>query len=332
MPARPGVYPTKTLPTSDDISKRQFDAKTGMPPAALRPAASGNRLWLSRRWCCCSCRQQATSVGASSERSIATGRPSLPVPGRNLHPRHWIPSNSPPSLPAQGALKPRRDQSPHPTEPDQDRPAAEGQDQGQGVGQSPVVPTTIIAPPPQTAMIKPAPPRALAGRARTTTKAGTFQDCPYCPQMIEVPLGSIQMGSRGEEPTEQPPHEVAIKRRFAIGVLEVTYGEWMACVNDKGCKYGPELPSPTDRSPMRDVSWADAVQYIEWSEPPTSLTGCRPRPNGSMSRVRISRPGTGGETNPAWCTLTARDAAATGIREAPANPARFRRTPSASTI
>ena len=74
------------------------------------------------------------------------------------------------------------------------------------------MPTTIIAPPPQTAMIKPAPPPALTGPARTTTKGGIFQDCPFCPQMIEVPLGSFQMGSRGEDSTEQPLHEVAIKR------------------------------------------------------------------------------------------------------------------------
>ena len=150
-----------------------------------------------------------------------------------------------------------------PDRADQDRAGGEGQDQG--AGQPPVVPTTIIAPPPQTAMIKPAPPPAVTGPpARTTTKDGIFQDCPSCPQMVEVPLGSFQMGSRGEDPTEQPPHEVAIKRRFAIGVLEVTYGEWMACVKTQGCKYAPELPSATDRSPMRDVSWSDAVQYTEW--------------------------------------------------------------------
>ena len=122
-----------------------------------------------------------------------------------------------------------------------------------------------VRPPQPEAMIKPAPPPAVTGPpARTTTEGGIFQDCPNCPQMIEVPLGSFQMGSRGEDPTEQPLHEVGIKRRFAIGVLEVTYGEWMACVKEKGCKYAPELPSATDRSPMRNVSWSDALQYTEW--------------------------------------------------------------------
>ncbi len=44
----------------------------------------------------------------------------------------------------------------------------------------------------------------------------------------------------------------------------MTYGEWIACVKEKGCKYAPELPSATDRSPMRNVSWSDALQYTEW--------------------------------------------------------------------
>ena len=69
------------------------------------------------------------------------------------------------------------------------------------------------------------------------TKGGVFQDCSHCPPMIEVPVGSFQMGNRGEDPTEQPVHEVALKNRFAIGIREVTYGEWMACVKDQGCKH-----------------------------------------------------------------------------------------------
>ena len=95
-------------------------------------------------------------------------------------------------------------------------------------------------------------------------KGGVFQDCSNCPPMIEVPVGSFQMGNRGEDPTEQPVHEVALKNRFAIGIREVTYGEWMACVKDQGCKHASELTSTTDQSPMRDVSWADAVQYAAW--------------------------------------------------------------------
>lgn len=82
--------------------------------------------------------------------------------------------------------------------------------------------------------------------------------------MIEVPTGTFQMGRGAGDTTEQPAHEVALKYRFAIGVREVTYGEWLACVKDQGCKYAPELVPGTDQTPMRNVSWEDAVQYTEW--------------------------------------------------------------------
>jgi formylglycine-generating enzyme required for sulfatase activity len=147
-----------------------------------------------------------------------------------------------------------------------DRGKGEGAspDQGGADESTPVVPTTIITQEPQTAMIKPAPSPFATAPSRTTMKGGVFQDCSNCPPMIEVPVGSFQMGNRGEDSTEQPVHEVALKNRFAIGIREVTYGEWMACVKDQGCKHAPELTSTTDQSPMRDVSWADAVQYVGW--------------------------------------------------------------------
>jgi formylglycine-generating enzyme required for sulfatase activity len=163
--------------------------------------------------------------------------------------------------PAAVALPPR------PTGPpdnaDRDRGASESSEE-EGAGSPPVVSTTIITQEPQTAMIKPAPSPFVAAPSRTTMRGGVFQDCSNCPPMIEVPVGSFQMGNRGEDSTEQPVHEVALKSRFAIGIREVTYGEWMACVKDQGCKHAPELTSTTDESPMRDVSWADAVQYVAW--------------------------------------------------------------------
>lgn len=112
-------------------------------------------------------------------------------------------------------------------------------------------------------MTKPAPSPLPTTPLRTTTKGGIFQDCSACPPMVEVPTGSFQMGNRGGDSTEQPVHEVAFKHRFAIGIREVTYGEWMACVKDQGCKQVPELASTTEQ-PMRNVSWSDAVQYTEW--------------------------------------------------------------------
>ena len=66
-----------------------------------------------------------------------------------------------------------------------------------------------------------------------------FRDCAKCPQMVVVPSGLFTMGSpRGEKgrDDEGPRHVVRIDYRFAVGVYEVTFAEWDACVNAGGCE------------------------------------------------------------------------------------------------
>ena len=86
----------------------------------------------------------------------------------------------------------------------------------------------------------------------------TFQDCPECPEMIELPLGEFMMGApegeftsitvfgpngyeiaSAEEPivqvNEGPQNRVVVDIRIAMGENEVTFDEWMACVDDGGC-------------------------------------------------------------------------------------------------
>ena len=62
-----------------------------------------------------------------------------------------------------------------------------------------------------------------------------FRDCPECPQMVVVPSGSYRMGSpsheEGRNDDEGPVHEVRIGEPFAVGVYEVTFSEWDACVS-----------------------------------------------------------------------------------------------------
>ena len=71
-----------------------------------------------------------------------------------------------------------------------------------------------------------------------------FRDCVKCPEMVVVPAGCFLMGSplsekrRGSD--EGPVHRVGIAEPFAVGVYEVTYAEWDACVSDGGCgRYRP---------------------------------------------------------------------------------------------
>ena len=75
-----------------------------------------------------------------------------------------------------------------------------------------------------------APPGAKPPAVGAPPRA--FKDCPDCPEMVVIPAGSFEMGSKADpfassQPSifEQPQHSVAIKA-FAIGKYEVTQEQW----------------------------------------------------------------------------------------------------------
>ena len=87
--------------------------------------------------------------------------------------------------------------------------------------------------------------------------------------MVVIPAERFQMGSpaseEGRYDYEGPRHAVTL-RSFAMGVTEVTFGEWDACVRGGGC----DGRRPDDRGwgqgrrPVINVSWADAQAYVQW--------------------------------------------------------------------
>ena len=97
-----------------------------------------------------------------------------------------------------------------------------------------------------------------------------FRDCDVCPELVVVPPGSFMMGSpdseEGRSPWEGPQHRVTIDYPFAVGVYEVTFEEWDACVLAGGC--GDHEPDDEgwgrDRRPVINVSWNDAWAYADW--------------------------------------------------------------------
>ena len=114
-----------------------------------------------------------------------------------------------------------------------------------------------------------------------------FQDCADCPELIVVPAGLYMMGSpaseRGRSGDEGPVHQVTIKQPFAVGVHEVTRGEYGRFVARTGhasenkCRtYESGLwrnrsrswrtpgYEQTDRHPVVCVSWGDAQAYVRW--------------------------------------------------------------------
>lgn len=114
----------------------------------------------------------------------------------------------------------------------------------------------------------------LAATAASVRESGaTFRDCLDCPKMVIIPFGDFIMGSdagKGER-DEQPAHPVTIDKNFAIGVYEVTFAEWDACVADGGCEHRPDdegwsRGDPKMRAllPVINVNWYDAQDYVTW--------------------------------------------------------------------
>jgi formylglycine-generating enzyme len=127
--------------------------------------------------------------------------------------------------------------------------------------------------------------------AAPSTRAGaTFQECePECPLMVVLPAGTFSMGTDRldieSDGREGPPHVVKLAKPLAIGVYDVTRGEFARFVRAtgyrtmKGCNVldtqgrwitdnrkswrDPGF-AQTDRDPVVCVSWNDAQAYATW--------------------------------------------------------------------
>lgn len=104
-----------------------------------------------------------------------------------------------------------------------------------------------------------------------------FKDCEQCPPMVSLPSGSAQLGAADDEkdarPNEKPKRPVTVTRMFAIGVTEVTFNQWDACVADGGCG---DRPSDNGwgrgNRPVINVSWGGAQQYASWLSSKTGFS------------------------------------------------------------
>ena len=133
--------------------------------------------------------------------------------------------------------------------------------------------------------VQPAPPVPAAqatgpgtapGQGRPAASvAAEMQDCPTCPVLVRLPAGSFAMGS-SRDASERPVRRVAVPA-FALGKYPVTVAEWGACAAAGGCDYKPaaalaqaQLPTQPQaqqaaaRRPMVNLSWNDAMQYVQW--------------------------------------------------------------------
>jgi len=86
-----------------------------------------------------------------------------------------------------------------------------------------------------------------------------FRECVQCPEMVDLPGGTLAMGSN-DDPTEKPIVRVTVPA-FALGRLPVTVRQWRQCVAAKACSYEP---TGDDDMPVHNLSWNDAQQYVAW--------------------------------------------------------------------
>ena len=122
-----------------------------------------------------------------------------------------------------------------------------------------------------------------------------LRDCETCPQLVVVPAGSFMMGSPDSEwgrfINEGPQRQVTITEMFAVGVYEVTFVEWDACVNEGGCNgYQPDGEGwGRGGRPVINVNWDDARAYVQWL---SERTGKRYRLLSESEWEYVARAGT----------------------------------------
>jgi formylglycine-generating enzyme required for sulfatase activity len=115
----------------------------------------------------------------------------------------------------------------------------------------------------------PSPIKVEAAKSPSDDETLEIQDCDDCPIMVKIPAGNFAMGSPVDEPArsedEGPQHRITINRFFYVGKFEVTLKQWEACVREQGCSHNPrnEVWS-RESSPVTDVSWFDALAYVNW--------------------------------------------------------------------
>ncbi|MFA0809521.1 SUMF1/EgtB/PvdO family nonheme iron enzyme [Microbulbifer epialgicus] len=82
--------------------------------------------------------------------------------------------------------------------------------------------------------------------------------------LISIPPGVFRMGSPHGSNDERPIRVVRIAQGFKMLATEVTWDQYMLCVNDSACRFPADEGWGKGSRPVINVSWTDANEYINW--------------------------------------------------------------------
>ncbi len=85
-----------------------------------------------------------------------------------------------------------------------------------------------------------------------------IKDCAECPEMVEIPAGSFQMGAN-DAPFASPIHTVTLSRSFALGRTEITQGQWKAIMSSNPSYF----KACGGNCPVDSVTWDEAKDFIQ---------------------------------------------------------------------
>lgn len=88
-----------------------------------------------------------------------------------------------------------------------------------------------------------------------SSQALAFKDCDTCPELVDVPAGSFQMGANSGH--MKPKHRVDIGYGFAVGKYEVTQAQWRAVMDTDPSKFTGE------NHPVDQVSWNEVQVFLQ---------------------------------------------------------------------
>lgn len=113
--------------------------------------------------------------------------------------------------------------------------------------------------------------RSLIEELNKVRHLDPLRDCEDCPPLIALKGGEFQMGASDSESDERPIRTISLQP-FAIGVAEITFEEWEACVNADFCQQIIDIEGwGRGDQPVYNVSWQAAQGYLNWLSQETQL-------------------------------------------------------------